>query len=187
MGRRKKSVELVPEIPKENERILSGFLSCSKFISVNRRLSRMKNGKMYLSDEYRKEEAQLWESLANSGLTQGCLDNSCFYAISMVFYLNDRIWKTDLDNLEKAPIDVLSRYLGFNDNRVVSYKVCKRKISNIPEDQPNLEWLYFEIEKVYKKTEDLTIPFEDFKEFVRKKTGHEIFFKLTNKLTGKAT
>lgn len=182
MGRRKKSVELVPEIPKENERVLSGFLFCEKLISVNRRLGRMRNGRMYLSDEYRKEEAQLWESLVNSGLTQGCLDNSCFYSISYVFYLNDRFLKLDTDNVIKPVTDVISRYLGFNDNRIVSYKVCKRSISETPKEIDG-EWVYFELEKVYKKSSDYTIPFKDFMEFVRKKTGHEIFFKLTNKLS----
>ena len=145
----------------------------------------MHNGKMYLSPEYRQEEQDLWKSLENSGLTQGCLDNSCLYSLSIVFYLKENLIKRDTDNALKAPIDVLSKYLGFNDNRIVSIKTCKRMISDIPEGEPNLEWMYFCIEKVFKKPKDLTIKFDDFKEFIRQRTGHEILYKLSNKLEGK--
>ena len=169
----------------DHEKILSGFLICDKFISVNRRLGKMKNGKMYLSPEYALEEQQLMQSLENSGLVRNSLDNSCFYALSLVFYLKENIARRDADNLVKNPVDCISRYLGFNDNRIISYKICKRALSDLPEGEPQIEYLYFEIEKVYKKKEDLTIPYEEFREFVRKKTGHDIFYKLSNKIAGK--
>lgn len=140
---------------------------------------------MYISQDYIAEENQLVESLVNSGLVRGSLSNDCLYSLSIVFYLKENLGRRDLDNMLKAPVDVLSKYLGFNDNRIISYKVCKRMISDVPDDEPDLEWMYFCIEKVYKKPKDLTIKFDDFKDFIRQRTGHEILYKLSNKLEGK--
>ena len=122
------------------------------------------------SPEYEKELRQLRDSLINSGLTEGCLaegKKKSLLSISLVFYFKENIGLRDLDNVVKAVVDALSAYFGFNDNRIISYKACKRMITDFPDNGTKCEWVYFKIEKSSRKFQDLKIPYEDFSEFLK--------------------
>lgn len=151
----------------ENTKVLKALISCDKLISVDKRLAgrRYKRG-LHLSWEYEHELNQLAESLKNAGLEEGSLGNDSLYGILYVFYLKENFLKRDADNLIKAVTDSISRYLGFNDNRIISYKVSKRCLEQFPDDNRK-EYVYFEIEKINKSPKDFKIKFNEFTDWIQ--------------------
>lgn len=163
--------KLIPKIPEEKNSI-RGFLCCEKFISVNSMFlnKRGHNGRRAHSPEYEKELRELRASLEDTKLVQGCLSEGkkkSLLSVSLVFYLKENLGKRDLDNLIKAVMDSISEYLGFNDNRVISYKTCKRMLTDFPEKEQEMEWVYFEITKSSRTYRDLNIPYSEFKNFMK--------------------
>lgn len=148
-----------------------GVLQCTDFISINKRLDPGgKHGK-HLSAACVREMEELNKSLERIGIVKGCLSSDkSLYGISYVFYLKTNVLKRDIDNLVKTPTDVITRYLGINDSRIISYKLCKRMLVNYPPDIPQKEYLVFELERMPRTIENLKVFFKDFIERFRKST-----------------
>lgn len=73
--------------------------------------------------------------------------------------------KRDTDNMVKAVTDAISRYLGFNDNRIISFKVSKRMITDYP-DENKQEYVYFELERIERKPNDYKIKYQEFTDWI---------------------
>lgn len=125
-----------------------------------------KGGKRRKTPECYEEIDTLNQSLEDAGFVRNSLDNDHYYSLSLVFYLKDGFGRRDVDNMLKVVVDVLSRYFGFNDNRVISYKHCKRQIVNFEDEYPR-EYLYFTIEQVARQKSELEIDYKDFQEWVQ--------------------
>ena len=149
--------------------ILNGVIACPKFISANHRYSSEENTR-----DYKRELECIRTSLEKSGLVEGCLSESS-YSLRIFFFLKEDI---DLDNIMKAPIDIISQYLGFDDRCLkenYSRKMVMPELRGI-----GLEFAYFELSDYYDN--ELSVPYKELREFVRKKTGHDVLRILANKL-----
>jgi len=140
-----------------------GIISCDKLVSVDRRISgrrgRGRSKKLALSPEYTRELEQLDHSLSLTGIPRNSFDKDAFYSLNLTFLLKDNFKRRDSDNLLKAVIDAITRYLGFDDNKIVSHNACKRSLS-FPKGMEKKEFVIFEIQKLNKKLEDFIVPFE---------------------------
>ena len=143
---------------------IKGLISCDKLISVDKRISgkggRGRGRKLAISPEYSKELAQLDHSLSLTGIERNSFDPNCFYSVKCTFFLKENFKRRDTDNLLKAVIDALTRYLGFDDNKIISHQACKRFIT-FPKGMEKKEFVLFEVEKSSKVLKDLEIKFED--------------------------
>jgi len=147
---------------------LKAFLSCDKLISVNKRLWGSSSRGMRHSDEYERECNQLRASLRDSGVEEGSMGNDHLYSVTYVLYLKDNISRRDTDNLVKCITDVLSKYLGFNDNKLISYRFSKRMLVEYPEGEPFKEYVYVKLEQVDGWFDRLKIKFVEFRNFMEK-------------------
>lgn len=142
------------------------FLSCDKLCSVNKRLWGSASRGMRHSWDYEHQQQQLRQSLVDNGVLENLLDGKHLYSVTYVFYLKDNISRRDTDNLMKGVTDVLSKYLGFNDNKIISYKVSKRQV-----EDSDKEYVLVEVEEIEGWWDSLKIKLEEFVEFVRRYTG----------------
>ena len=150
-----------------SSKVLRVILSCDKLTSVNNRLWGSKNKGMRHSWDYEHEQQQLFQELDNQQIPKNCLDPKKLYSFTYVFYFKQNIERRDTDNFLKCVTDVLSKHLGFNDNKIVSYKISKRQLIDFGEN-PQKEYVLVEIEEVDGWWDKLKIKFDDFKEFVRR-------------------
>jgi hypothetical protein len=127
---------------------------------------------MRLSPEYERELKQLDHSLSLTGIPRKSFDNNSFYSISLVFLLKDNFKRRDTDNLLKAVIDALTRYLGFDDNKIISHLACKRYLS-FPKGMEKKEFVIFEVQKLTKNLDDFVVPFETLIQEGYKETVNE--------------
>lgn len=148
----------------ENQSIVRGLINCDYLVSVNRRLSKRRgSSELRLTDECKREHAQLYDSLKASNIEEGFLSNDkSLYSALLIFYFNRNFLKRDSDNVVKIVVDSISRYVGINDNRIISYKLSKRIIKKFPEGVEPKEYVYFDIERLAKNAEDYEIDYEDF-------------------------
>lgn len=150
----------------ENVKVLKALISCDKLISVDRRLEKKRKSRTFrLSWDYEHELRQLEESLRRTSIEQGSFSNDCLYSMLYVFYLKENFMKRDTDNMVKAVTDAISRYLGFNDNRIISFKVSKRMITDYP-DENKQEYVYFELERIERKPNDYKIKYQEFTDWI---------------------
>lgn len=144
---------------------LKTLINCDELVSVNRRLAKGGKRGKHLSPPVQREIAQLTKSLEDRGIQRNSVDPNKFYTISLIFYLKGSIFRRDLDNMVKIVIDAITPYLGFNDNKIISYRLAKRQIK-YPEDYQNpKEWVYLEVTETDKSRDDLQTSFEDFKSY----------------------
>ena len=148
-----------------------GLLQCTDFISINKRLDPGGKRGKHLSAACVREMKELEDSLERIGIVKGCLNSDKrLYGISYVFYLKANVLRRDIDNLVKTPTDVITRYLGINDSRIISYKICKRMLVEYPPNVPRKEYLVFELERMPRTPEELKVSFKDFTERYQKST-----------------
>jgi len=62
----------------------------------------------------------------------------------------------------------LSKHLGFNDNKIVSYKVSKRQVN-----ESEKEYVLVEIEELEGWWNNLKVGLIEFKEFIRRYVNNE--------------
>ena len=144
-----------------SEIVLKTCLECDKLISVNKRLWGSATRGMRHSWDYEHEQSQLRESLKRHGIQEGCLGNSSLYSVIYALYLKENISRRDTDNLIKSVTDVLSKYLGFNDNKIVSYRFSKREVRDAEK-----EHVLVIIEKMDGWWDDLRMTKEEFEGFL---------------------
>lgn len=145
--------------------VLKTLISCDKLISVNKRLWGSRSRGMRHSPEYELEQKQLIESLESNNIKRDCLGNDHLYSLTYVLYLKENISRRDTDNLIKSVTDVISNYLGFNDNKIVSYQFSKRQIVDFGEE-PAKEYVLVEVKQVEGWWDSLKLKFAEFKNFM---------------------
>lgn len=102
--------------------------------------------------------ADLHASLSAQGFTRDDIPKAPFYAIKCGFYLRHSWFQRDTDNMIKIVLDVLSRYFDINDNRMVSNQIYRRGLKGGPDMN---ELVYFAIEPVFKRKEELIVDYEE--------------------------